>query len=131
MTPRSDRGVDGTARFRFPKSHRISESTGFRDTFREGRRYHGKLMILWVRQTEGACSRLGAVAAKRNFRRAVDRGRVKRLIREAYRLECHRLKATYDVVVIAKRPMLDADGKQVRKELVALMGSAGAVGDRR
>jgi ribonuclease P protein component len=131
MTPRSDRDGDGTVKFRFPKSHRISESKSFRDTFRQGRRYHGRLTILWIRRTDGPCSRLGAVAAKRNFRRAVDRGRAKRLIREAYRLESHRLRETYDVVLIAKRSILQADSKEVQKELVSLMKSAGVTEGKR
>jgi ribonuclease P protein component len=55
-------------------------------------------------------ARIGIVASKRILPRAVDRNRVKRIIRERFRL--HDIKfCKLDVVVIVKRDFLPINGK--------------------
>lgn len=53
-------------------------------------------------------SRLGIIASKKNFSRAVDRNRIKRVIREAFRQ--HTIKASsLDLVVLVKNAYSDSD----------------------
>ena len=47
-------------------------------------------------------ARLGLVVAKKNVRLAVDRNRIKRLIRESFRRRQHSLEGI-DVIVLARR----------------------------
>lgn len=59
-------------------------------------------------QSETETARLGLVVAKRNARRAVDRNRIKRLVRESFRL--HRLELPpLDIVVLARHAARQAD----------------------
>jgi ribonuclease P protein component len=83
-------------------------------------------MVLWFRPGPGASLRLGVVASKRIFPRAVDRARAKRLLREAYRLNRTRLHGKYDVVLVARRAILDAASGAIGRELLNLSRDAGA-----
>lgn len=70
-------------------------------------------------------ARLGMVVAKRNVKLAVDRNKLKRLIRESFRLQ-HQQMQGLDVVVVVKKDFAFADNN-----LVNLSGIFKMVGDKR
>lgn len=82
-------------------------------------------MVLWVRRGTGANRRLGVVASRRSFRRAVDRGRAKRLLREAYRLNRQFLHGDLDVILLARPAILAAGIKDVEKDFLIVARRAG------
>ena len=82
-------------------------------------------MVMWLRSGEDASLCLGVVAGIRSFRRAVERSRARRLLREAYRLNRFRLRGLYDVVLVARRAIIDASRQTVEKELLMLAEKAG------
>jgi len=63
---------------------------------------------------------LGVVAGKRSFRKAVERSRAKRLLRESYRLNRFRFHGKHDVVLVARRAIMKASRKDVDRELLKL-----------
>lgn len=63
--------------------------------------------------------RLGIVVSKKNCRRATQRNRIKRLIRESFRCQQTRLSGI-DVIVLARRGAADLDNKAVTELLAKL-----------
>ncbi len=61
--------------------------------------------------------RAGVVVSKRNFRRAVDRNRAKRLMREAFRLSRHHLLPQVDMILIARGGMAGKRCQDVMQDL--------------
>lgn len=61
-----------------------------------------------------ACNhpRLGLLVSKKAMKRAVDRNRIKRLVRESFRGHIEGLKA-YDIIYVARAPLQQADNKAV------------------
>ena len=89
-----------------PKLRKPAE---FRSVYEEGKRFDGRLMTAFVRQNESGQHRLGITASKRVSRLAVDRNRMKRLLREMFRLSeatLQGLEPHYDWVLNAKRSLL-------------------------
>jgi len=82
---------------------------------------------MWVNEGSG---RVGVVAAKRSFRRAVERSRAKRLLREAFRLNRSRLRGDRDVILVARRGILEVSRQDVEKELLKLAAGAGILEKR-
>jgi ribonuclease P protein component len=76
--------------YRFPKKQRLSRKKLWEAVFESGVRIKSFPLALYVLQTplpEQVSAQAGFAVPKRNFRKAVRRNRIKRLMREAYRLE--------------------------------------------
>lgn len=110
-----------------PGRGRLSRSADFDRVFRAGRSYAGREFVLYVfPRTEAQYARLG-LSVSRKVGGAVERNRIKRLLREAFSLEGERLPAGTDVVIVARRdagPLADRDGlagvQRAIAELIAL-----------
>ena len=87
-------------------------------------------MVLRLYRGSESDRRLGVIASKRTFRRAVDRNRAKRLIREAFRLHRSELKGRTDLVIVARRRILDVGLESVVQEFLALTNKARLLEDR-
>ncbi len=89
--------------FRFGPDAKISCRKEFKQVFARGRKLVGRNLILWVSRTSlenqsRRPSRLG-LAVSGKLGNAVRRNRIKRLTREAFRLNRERLKPGLDFVV--------------------------------
>lgn len=100
---------------------RLRNSADFRAVYNKGSRFEGRLVSVFVLPNGLNQHRLGITASRKMSRRAVDRNRAKRLIREAFRLneaELNALKDRYDWVFNARRPIIEKKIDDVVKELL-------------
>ena len=112
MPPASSGPDQGLSRER-----RIVRSADYQRIFSGGRRHAGRYQVLWVAEGPAEVPRVGVVASKRTFRRAVDRARAKRLLREAFRLNRDGVARHTDCVLVARRAILDAQRGDVERDL--------------
>lgn len=56
--------------------------------------------------------RLGLAISKKNAKRAVDRNRIKRLIREGFRQETNRLPSV-DIVILSRRQTIERSNQKI------------------
>lgn len=115
---------------RFSRNRHIRNGSAFREALRQRVAFVGKLMVLRLYRGSESDRRLGVIASKRTFRRAVDRNRAKRLIREAFRLHRSELKGRTDLVIVARRRILDVGLESVVQEFLALTNKARLLEDR-
>ena len=99
---------------------RSGASVLFEEAFHGGRRYPGRFFTMWIRSGAGASLRLGVVAGRRTFRKSVERSRAKRLMREAFRLNRSRFTGEVDVILSARRGILDVSCQEVERDLLGV-----------
>ncbi|MEE4134950.1 MAG: ribonuclease P protein component [Desulforhopalus sp.] len=87
---------------RLAKSFLLRKSWEFDAVYREGKRLRGAGFTLICRPTTSGRSRLG-ISIHRGLRGAVKRNRIKRIVRESFRLEREQYPQSADIV-FAVRP---------------------------
>lgn len=89
-------------RLRFPRSHRLSGSKAFAAVFASRTRKTVGPLTVYGRTNGLPHARLG-LSVSRKVGPAVTRNRIKRRLREAYRLSQHDWPVGYDWVVVVRR----------------------------
>lgn len=111
-------------RFGFTKADRIRSRRGFVELSAFGRRIHTRLFIAMVAGGSAGRSRLG-ITVTRRVAGAVHRNRIKRRVREFFRLNRHLFVGGHlDINVIAKREAAGASGPAVFAALQELFEKA-------
>jgi ribonuclease P protein component len=87
--------------FSFTKADRILKRAEFLELSKTGRQVRCDLFIATVAAGKTDRSRLG-ITVTRKVAGAVQRNRIKRLVRECYRLHGQRVKGIWDINVIAR-----------------------------
>lgn len=105
---------------RFPRRQRLSLKRDFDRVFAEGRSAADYSLVVYMLPTELGYPRLGLAVGK-GIGKAVRRNRVKRLIREAFRLNRDKLPESADMVVIARQGVR-ADFGEIAQSVVSLAG---------
>lgn len=91
---------------KFRPHERITDPAVFRKAFERKKSVSDGSLIVYGVENGLDYPRLGISASKRRVRKATDRNRVKRLIREAFRLSKADLPAGIDLVVVPRGPAL-------------------------
>jgi ribonuclease P protein component len=97
-------GAERASGGRGPKRRRLSRSAEFERVYRQGRSKGNRFLVLYAFPREDASDegpRLG-LSVGRRVGGAVDRTRVKRVLREAFWEEARRLPEGSDYVVVAR-----------------------------
>ena len=108
-------------RFFLPCVARITEKSEYQRVFSQGEKLWGRLFVCYVQVETAAECRLGLVVS-RKVGGAVVRNRVKRYIREFFRLNRHRLVPGLQLVVVARMASAMLDGNTCARELERLLG---------
>ncbi len=118
MTALSSR-PGATPGLKLPRERRLRRPAQFKHVYAVGRRLGNEFFTACVQANEVGVARLGMSIAARTLRRAVDRNRMRRLIRESFR--AHQLGLPpLDLVIGVRSGVQSADNARLRAALEQL-----------
>jgi len=100
--------------------YRLRGPAQFAAVFRRGRRLEGKRLQLIAAPASGPVGRVGYVIPSKQLKRAIDRNRLKRMLREAIRARRPAMNA-FDVVLRLRAPSARAELAATTAEAAALL----------
>jgi ribonuclease P protein component len=104
---------------RFSAELRLRSKLQFDAVYSGGRRVDDRLFAMRVKPNGLTHARVGLAVAVKTAGNAVKRNRLRRLVRESFRLAQHELPAV-DIVVSAKFPASEAPATSLRASLATL-----------
>lgn len=109
---------------RLGRTRRLIRSALFDEAFNQQNKLVGRFMVAWLREGEGAALRLGVVTS-RKVGGAVMRVRARRRLREVFRRNRFRLRGSFDLVLVARRAILDVNAGDIEQDFITLMKKGG------
>ena len=96
----------------------IKKNRDFLRLYKKGTFFVGRRMVIYIKQNRSDINRIG-ITTVRNFGRSVDRNRVRRLIKENYRILEKDIKIGMDIVVSARKSdgKIIPDFREIEKEM--------------
>ena len=90
--------------------------------------FAGGYLVLYARKNRLGCNRVGITVGKK-LGKAHVRNRVRRRLREAYRIHETQFRPGWDIVVVARSRAVDAPFAQLTEQYLSLAQKAGLLAD--
>ncbi|MGE5221167.1 MAG: ribonuclease P protein component [Omnitrophica WOR_2 bacterium] len=106
------------------REFRLTRSTDFKRVRRLGKSYaHPLIVLIALPNEQGESTRLGVVAG-RTVGNAVKRNRAKRLLRAGIQPYLHELPVGWDILLIARRSLVESSFQAAQQALLNLLRRA-------
>ena len=111
-------------------SHSLKENHAFRRLYSRGKNAADLYLVIYCRKNHSGENRIGITVSKK-LGHAVVRNRVRRRIREAYRLHEEAFKPGFDLVIVARSRCIEAPFARLERALLTLSGRLGLLEEKR
>lgn len=100
----------------------------FRALYARGKSSAGAFLVVYARPNRNGLTRLGLTVSSK-LGKAVTRNRIRRRLREAYRLNEDKLRLGVDLIVVARSRAFDADFLALQRDLLGVCARLGVLKD--
>ena len=106
------------------KTITIKKNSEFIRAYKKGKFCAGRFIVLYILKNSLSINRLGITVGKK-FGKSVRRNRIKRLIRESYRVWEEYIKGGYDLIFVARNNDDMPAFTEIKKEMKFLLKKLG------
>jgi len=106
------------------EKNRLQKQKDFEKVFKCGRSFKKSFLYLKANKNGLESTRFGFVVSLKVSKKAVDRNRIKRLLREIVATNLQEIAGGYDIVIVVN-PGVEVDGVKLQESLNILLHEAG------
>lgn len=103
------------------KFHSLKKNSDFQAVYREKRSRANKYLVMYIKKRNDEEENRVGISVSKKVGNSVVRHRLKRCIRESYRLNCAQAVCGYDLVVIAREKCKDRSYQEIEGALIHLL----------
>jgi ribonuclease P protein component len=104
------------------KENRLKKKKDFERIYKKGRGFKGDSLFLKILENKEELTRIGIVVSKKVSKKAVQRNKIKRQMREIMR--GMNVKKGFDVVIVAYPSILKKEFSEIKREIIYLLKKA-------
>mgnify|MGYP003997754239 FL=1 len=109
----------------FPQASRIKKKLHFNYVIQYKKKISSKNLLLYYVTNQDAERKFAFSVSKKVSKRAVDRSKIRRQLKEVFRLNQHSINKRYDMLIIAKQSILNTTFKTLEDEIKELVDRIG------
>lgn len=104
-----------------PKKNRLKKDKDFKNIYLKGRVFQNNFFIIRILENYQDINRFGFVVSGNVSKKAVERNKLKRRLREIVRKNLNYFRKGYDFVIIAKKDSCNKSYKILKENLLSLL----------
>ena len=113
-----------------PRSRILKKKKDFQAVYSRGKSYANRFLVLYVFRSNGFQGKVGFAAGKK-LGNAVKRNRIKRLLRESYRMHQSEIEEGVSLLLVGRKAALAGKCQELEKAFLALGRKAGIMAGRK
>lgn len=103
--------------------NRLKRQKDFENVFKTGKGFKQSSLYLKVQKNDLKSTRFGFIVSKKFSKKAVERNRAKRVLREIIKIELPKVKTGLDIVILVN-PEMEVDFEKLQKTIKDLFKKA-------
>jgi ribonuclease P protein component len=116
MKMKKQNSVNRDLSFNLPRDLKLLTAENFQNVFSKAERFGNYSFTVLVRSNDLDHPRLGLAISKKCAKRAVDRNRIKRLFRESFRINQHKLPSV-DIIAMCKPSAIKLTNHEMHEQI--------------
>lgn len=112
------------------KIYRLRSNMEFKKVYSGGKNYWNRNLVLYVKKNDIGNTRVGYSITKK-IGNAVVRNKIRRRMKEIYRLNFSNIKNNYDLIFIPKKNTVDISYKELESAMLHILKLANMLEDKR
>ena len=111
------------------KTQSLKKNHEFRRLYSKGKSTSSPYLAVYCRKNRLGINRIGFTVSTR-LGNAVTRNRIRRRLKESYRLNEDKFRSGYDIVAVARYRCADADFDVLQKEMIRVFDKLGLLAEQ-
>lgn len=102
------------------KMNSLKKENDFKNVFKKGEVFGNRTFVMYFLKNTFEKNRIGIIVSKKISKKAVVRNKIRRQMKEAYRLNEKNILTGYDIILIARESIKKTDYQKIEKSLMHL-----------